>query len=473
MDAAERAAITANLRAGLAAGTFVRPPLGHSSRHVHPISAVPKGDGGTRVIHNLSWPYDGRAINDQQSYVKFCYATSDDAAERIRTLGPGCWFARVDAAAYYEQFAVDPADWHLSAFEWDFEDGEGLIELWATRLMFGGRNAPESAHRVTMGIVRAMARRGFTVIAIMDDFLLAEATEARCLAAYEALLALLAKIGLEVNLKPHKTHGPRQVVLFVGVEFDSVAMTASLDAVKLTKAVAMLQRFAGLQRASVQEVQSLLGFLNWVCKVVYGGRTFLHRMLSSLRERGTNSRYVALDASFQADVAWWLEWLPEFNGKRIIIDPSSWPRASFFTDADLNTGVGIFFNGMHAGLTFAECAARFPAHAGLQPGEADPIHVKEMYAVLIAVELYGSHMANTFVLLRTDNTVTEAAVNKGSCSVADPRMMAYVRALFWLSVRLNFRMVASYIPTLDNGLADALSRQQWDRFHELRLAAGW
>ena len=469
---AERAAITANLLDGLRAGTLVRPPPGHASRHVHRVSAVPKGDGGTRVIHNLSFPYDGRAINDQQSYVKFKYATSDDAVERTRLKGRGCFYARVDAASYYEQFSVDPADWHLAAFFWDFDDGMGPIELWPTRLMFGLRNAPEDAHRVTMAIVRAMARRGYTILAIMDDFLIVEATEAECHATYSALLALLAEIGIAVNTKPHKTHGPRQSVTFVGVLFDSVAFTASLDETKLAKAVALLQQFRGRQQASVKEVQSLLGYLNWICRVVYGGRTFLHHMLLVLRG-ATSARQVQLDSGFHADVAWWLEWLPSFNGKRIIIDPQAWPRASFFTDADLNTGIGIFFQGRYAGYTFAESATRYPMHAAMKPGEADRIHVKELYAVVIAIELFGTAMRDTHVLLRTDNKVVEAAINRGACGAEDPRMMEFVRTIFWMSVRLNFRLVAQYVSTLDNGLADALSRQQWGRFEELRAAAGW
>ena len=469
---AERAAITAILLDGLQAGTLVRPPLGHSSRHIHRVSAVPKGDNGHRVIHNLSYPYDGRAINDQQSYVKFKYATSDDAVERTRLKGRGCFYARVDASAYYEQFSVDPADWHLAAFMWDFGDGQGPVELWPTRLMFGLRNAPEIAHRVTMAIVRALQRRGFSILAIMDDFLIVEATEAECQAAYSALLELLAEIGITVNTKPHKTHGPRQSVTFVGVLFDSVNFTASLDAAKLDKAVSLLRAFEGRRRASVKEVQSLLGYLNWICRVVYGGRTFLHRMLAVLRG-ATSAQQVNLDSGFHDDIAWWLKWLPSFNGKRVIIDPQAWPRASFFTDADLNTGIGIFFQGRYAGHTFADCATRFPAHAAMRPGEADPIHVKELYAVVIAIELFGISMRNTHVLLRTDNRVVEAAINRGACDVADPRMMGFIRTLFWVSVRLNFRLVASYVSTFDNGLADSLSRQQWDRFHTLRIAAGW
>ena len=197
----------------------------------------------------------------------------------------------------------------------------------------------------------------------------------------------------------------------MGVLFDSVAFTASLDEAKLAKAVALLQQFRGRHQASIKEVQSLLGYLNWICRVVYGGRTFLHRMLLVLHG-ATSARQVQLDSGFHADVAWWLEWLPSFNGKRIIIDPQAWPRASFFTDADLNTGIGIFFQGRYAGYTFAESATRYPMHAAMKPGEADRIHVKELYAVVIAIELFGTAMRDTHVLLRTDNKVVEAAINR-------------------------------------------------------------
>lgn len=61
-----------------------------------------------------------------------------------------------------------------------------------------------------------------------------------------------------------------------------------------------------------------------------------------------------------------------------------------------------------------------------------------------------------------------------TCAAKGPSraaMMAILRKLFSASVALNCRITAQHIPGVENGLADALSRQDWARFHQ--LLAGW
>jgi hypothetical protein len=181
---------------------------------------------------------------------------------------------------------------------------------------------------------------------------------------------------------------------------------------------------------------------------------------------------VRLDAGSHEDLSWWGTCLLDMNGRRRIIDTSGWASTSFFTDANEGTGIGVFVDSeRHLGLTFAECARRFPQLGPpLAPDASVAIHIKELFAVLVAVTAFPDVVRDALVVVRTDNTVVEAAINSGASRAVDPLMMRFVRELFWASVRLNFRIVASYISTFDNGLADALSRQQWPRFFELRSA---
>lgn len=88
----------------------------------------------------------------------------------------------------------------------------------------------------------------------------------------------------------------------------------------------------------------------------------------------------------------------------------------------------------------------------------------------MGLTLFADSFANSAVTLRSDNTAAVAAVNNGASGAVDPRMMDYRREIFWASARGNFRLEARYIATGVNGLADALSRQQWTRFAGLLSA---
>lgn len=472
-SAAAAAAVDADVAEGLRDFKLTVPPPGLRSQRIHPLLVVPKGAGEWRIVHNLSFG-GAFALNAYISYFRFRWSSVEDALCCVRR---GCWFARVDMASYYRHFPVHPADWHLQAF---IVRG---VEYWDAYLEFGLKNAVEYGHRTSQAIGRVFRRRGFgDLICIMDDMLVVRDGRVVCERAYGALRSLLGDLGLQVSPKPTKTHGPAQQTKFCGLLLDSVAMTVRLDAEKLAKTAAAVDAFRGRASCSIHDLQSLLGLLNYVSQVVYGGRTYTHRLLEVLRHAARRddgsvlAPSVSLDADFHADLAWWGANLAGMNGLRRILDANSFGSTCFFTDANLDDGIGVFFGGGHAGLTFEQCAVAVPAYGRLVAGEADPIHLKELYAVLVAVVLFVDALADCVVVVRTDNMVVESAINKGVTRANDARMMQFVRELHSISVRYNFRLVARYVPTLDNSLADALSRQQWDRFSDLhrawRLEAG-
>jgi hypothetical protein len=106
-------------------------------------------------------------------------------------------------------------------------------------------------------------------------------------------------------------------------------------------------------------------------------------------------------------------------------------------------------------LTFAQTHALFDN----APHPEDPIHVHELFAVLIAA-LSGLRLG-----IFIDNTTVVSVINKAFArGVSGPLMMQYVCELFWLSATHNFRLTAQYIHTKSNVLADTLSRGDFASF---------
>ena len=87
-----------------------------------------------------------------------------------------------------------------------------------------------------------------------------------------------------------KTEGPCQSLTFLGIQLDTANMRVSVPAT-LERIQQLLQTWAGKTTATLTELQSLTGVLNDVCQVVRPGRTFLRRLIDSIKARATSARH--------------------------------------------------------------------------------------------------------------------------------------------------------------------------------------
>ena len=78
-----------------------------------------------------------------------------------------------------------------------------------------------------------------------------------------------------------------------------------------------------------------MGSLNHACKVVRSGRAFLRRMLDLLHSvKGPPDSPVPiwLNAAFRADLAWWREFLHDWNGVAFLFPPTRLPKVEMTSD---------------------------------------------------------------------------------------------------------------------------------------------
>lgn len=75
------------------------------------------------------------------------------------------------------------------------------------------------------------------------------------------------------------TEGPTTCLTFAGIELDTEQMEARLPIEKQKKAIAKIQAMLLVKKTTLRELQSLIGLLNFACKVVVPGRAFLRRLI--------------------------------------------------------------------------------------------------------------------------------------------------------------------------------------------------
>ena len=122
-----------------------------------------------------------------------------------------------------------------------------------------------------------MKRKGFTVIAYLDDFLLIEDTYKRCLESFNTLIDLLQTLGFSINWG--KVVYPCQRLIFLGIEIDTILWWLTLPERKIGEIRDVLQLCLRKNKLTKRELQSIIGKLNFACGVIYEGRTFLKRII--------------------------------------------------------------------------------------------------------------------------------------------------------------------------------------------------
>ena len=150
--------------------------------------------------------------------------------------------------------------------------------LYDERPHFGARVSPVVFHRLTQAICRMMVRRGYTVLAYLDDFLNIEPTQIQCKAAFDTLLNLLESLGLTVNWT--KVVYPAQCLIFRGVEINTVPCELRLSEDRVSELLSLLKGTSSKRKCTKLHLQRLLGKLYWAARVVRGDRTFLRRHIT-------------------------------------------------------------------------------------------------------------------------------------------------------------------------------------------------
>ena len=186
------------------------------------------------------------------------------------------------------------------------------------RLLFGAKSSPEIFHRLTQAVRRTMAKRRFVnIIVYLDDFLVITAMQAECTCAYEVLLQLLQDLGFTINQS--KIVPPMCKLTFLGFDLDTVSCSMALPQEKLNECQTIVSSFMHKRRASKNQLLRLPGKLNWACIVIYGGRTFLRRILDGRREFPFPWRKHRLTPSFYRNITWWVHFLQVFNRKQFFL----------------------------------------------------------------------------------------------------------------------------------------------------------
>ena len=438
-------------------GPFKENPFTEGIK-VSPLNSLPKKDTcERRVILDLSFPV-GSAVNtfiSKDEYlgepIDLIYPKVDDFIELIRFKGRGCLLYKKDLRRAFRQIYICPGDINLVSFVYKKHICCDSV------LSQGCRSAALCCQKLTNAVAFIMFKIGIYILNYLDDIGSCEIKE-NAEFAYKTLDSILQKCGIEEA--KHKSCPPSTVMTFIGVLFNTENMTISVTPERLKEICNLLSIWLQKDTASLREIQSLLGKLDFIAACVRPGRIFISRMLKWLKllyKDHTPNQQVVVPDYVKKDVLWWHKFLPQYNGVSLMLyEEWSNPDEICSSDACLHS-CGGFSSGKFFHSIFPES---FKA-------KKYSITILEMFAIIICLKLWGEHFKGKRIQMFCDNQAVCTVVNQGKskCEV----LQDCLREIAFLAAKNEFQIRLVHLDSASNRLADHLSRIDLDESHKDRF----
>lgn len=435
--------ITKELSFGAILGPFSSPPFCPWTR-CSPIMTRPKKESAERrVIVDLSFP-EGEGVNagiDTHDYygvdITYTLPTISDLVTILQREGRGALVWKADLARAYRQLRVDPLDCPLLGMKLH---GEYYIDLCPP---FGCKTSSAACQRMSNGVVHIMAKRGYQVLAYLDDYAAANSSLSEACESFNSFKQLAKHLGLE--LAPHKCRPPATDIEWLGYRVNTKDMTVAIPDEKMEETLKECARWMGRSRANLRMLQSLAGRLLFLANAITPARKFVARIISTLKGV-SQSNWTTLSQGFKLDLLWFLQYSKQANG--VLYYTPDKKEVEIQCDSSLTAG---------GGCTTTHCYAWVytPAHLATY----NLIHHLEAINLLVAYHTLARfvHQPGVKIVLATDNISSSYALQSGR--TADAVFANCARELWLAALTNNHDVIIRHKYGHQIPLADALSRQ--------------
>jgi hypothetical protein len=447
---------------GYVIGPYQHPPFMHY--RINPISiAEAKYSKKQRLVVDLSAPHDSEthSLNDliDKEMFSLTYVKLDEAIKIIRQFGKNTVLIKTDIKDAFKLLPVHPSLWHLQGIQL-----QGDI-FFFTKLVFGCRSSPKlfdifatAVHWIIEHVANISP-----VLHLLDDYLCLSPPGSDGESIKAGFLGVFAALG--IPLSPHKTVGPKYELEYLGIILDTSAMEARLPLNKLYRIRSMLDKFLSINKCKKRDLLSLMGHLNFASSVIVPGRSFISRLIQASKSVSKLHYYVYLNVETKKDIVMWKKLLSDWNGVSLFIDPDVTPAPDMelYTDASR-----LGFSGYYQGQWFA---SHWPDSLSITCNQEAGISMTfcELYPIVISAILWGNTWQRKRILFHCDNMGTVESINRGRSK--SPQIMSLLRRLVLLAAEHNFVYSSQHLEGVKNGIADSLSRFQFQRFRQLAPTA--
>ena len=449
-----------------------------------PIGLVPKAGNKTRLIFHLSYQFgsDMGSVNSNtpEELCKVRYKDLDYAVKAsLKLLSDSEIFNESDTekVLFYSKsdlqsaFRILPLS--VRCYQWLVMKAVNPVSKKLS--YFADKNLPFGSSiscalfskfsEALRHLIEYKLGRSLVVTNYLDDFLFIAESKQACDEMVRNFLQLCKDISCPVSLD--KTEWGSSKMIFLGILLDGYNHCLCVPLDKKTKALNLLRWILNKRSATVKEIQSLSGYLNFLNKAIVPGRAFTRRMYAAVTlDNLKQHHHVRISEEFKNDCRMWMKFLQENETTalcRPFIDIGQTEFAhqlNFYTDASGAIGYGCSFNKKWIQGFWDK---RFLLE------KRPSIQYLELYALCVGLLAWGHELTNAKFVIFCDNKAVRDMVNQTTSGCKN--CMVLIRIITINNLIFNRRLLVKYVKSKENSLADSLSRGDFKEFWKLNPGA--
>ena len=450
------------------AGPFKTPPF--SNYIQSPIGLVPKDNGkDTQLIFHLSYPRSEKKLSVNANIPKkFCtvvYPEFEQAIQLCKSAGISAFAGKSDMKSAFRHLPMK-----VSEFRWLIMKARNPIDKqWYffidKCLSFGSSVSCTVFQAFSDAVAFVITKRtGQNNVNYLDDFFFAALLKALCDHQVDQFIQFCSEINFPISLE--KTFWGATIIVFLGLLIDTVNQVVCIPIEQINKAKLLIGQILSSKnrKATIQQIQRLSGFLNFLCRCVIPGRAFTTRLYALPSPHLKQHHHVKIPQDVWADLKMWEEFL---KAPQVYCRPFEeffeWNAEDIqlFSDASgnlLELGFGATCQNDWMIGKWSDGLIRTKEITDWSPS----IQYLELFAVTAAVLTWIERFPNKKIWLFCDNKSAVDMINQSSSRCKNG--MVLIRLIVLQGMKYNTRIFAKHLRSEDNVLSDSLSRFDMSRF---------
>ena len=296
------------VEAGHYAGPYRDPPFDYFIQS--PVGLVPKDHGTkTRLIFHLSYPKKGESVNAgiSKEDCSVQYPSFDAAVRLCIQEGKSCHLSRSDVSRAFRNAPLDKYSWRYLLLKARHPVTGDTYFFTDKCVPFGSSISCAIFQAISDGVAHIVKyRTGKDNVNYLDDYLFAALLKLWCDWQVDEFIQVCNLIGLPVAME--KTFWGSTQIVFLGLLIDTIRQVICIPTDKIDKAKNLLSFYMDKahKKTTIARLQSLVGYLNFLCKCVIPGRAFTRRLYAYLSPKLKPHYHIKITDEIRQDLtAWW------------------------------------------------------------------------------------------------------------------------------------------------------------------------
>ena len=285
----------------------------------------------------------------------------------------------------------------------------------------------------------------------VDDFMGLEMYY-RIQQSYDTLGRLLRDLG--VSEADDKAVPPTTQLEFLGTWFDLTSMTIGVTQKRKEEILAELKSWRQKITTTRNQLERLLGKLQFISNCVRPGRVLVFRLRENLRKMVNGQRY-ELTQEMIRDISWWQRFLPIYDRVSIL-----WMTQYPVADSLVASDACLTAMGAICGHHYTR--AKFPQHI-LDNKHFNIAHL-ELIAVIATLRTWTGKLHGTRFLMLCDNLAVVQVVNTGYTK--NEHLAQLMRELTFTCATNDMEIVLEHVKSEENRVPDYLSRYHTSKVYQ-------